>query len=116
MSTTNYDQGIALYQMYVINHTKNQDGIIKDLTEEQYNFVRDMKNEEGIFDSIFFKEQRKISEMEVEKLSGRNEANNASACPRCGGERYNVDKQTRSFDEGRSFYIKCGTCGLTESE
>lgn len=116
MATPIYDQIPCLNIMYVTKSLERYDGHLKSVTIQDYNFIQNMTDEKDIFDSVFFDAQRKVSEMEIKKLSGKNEANNAEPCPRCGGARYNVDKQTRSADEARSFYIKCGTCGLTESE
>lgn len=112
-----YDQMIFLNIMYVTKMTENNKGILTSVTEEDYHFLQNkIETEDQIFDTPFFDKQRKVAEMEVKKLSGKNEANNAEPCPRCGGARYNIDKQTRSSDEARSFYIKCGSCGLTQSE
>lgn len=89
---------------------------IKNNKKHHSDFLRSIENDKDIFESKIFEPQRKIKEMEIQKLAGKNEANNAPPCPRCGGDRYNIDKQTRSGDEARSFYIKCGTCGLTQTE
>lgn len=110
------DKIICLNIMYITNKLNRNDGIVKDIKESDYNLVANMQDDENIFNSIFFDKQREVNEMEVKKLSGKNEANNAEPCPRCGNARYHVDKQTRSQDEARSFYIKCGTCGLTVTE
>lgn len=116
MSSNIYDQTFALNIMYISNLTGNSKGFEEPVTAKDYSFVENMSKKEDIFDTPFFSKQKKISEMEIKKLSGKNEANNAEPCPRCGGARYNIDKQTRSSDEARSFYIKCGSCGLTQSE
>lgn len=116
MTSNIYDQTFAVNIMYVSNVTGINKGFEEPLTLNDYNFASAMTKKEDIFDTPFFSKQRKVAEMEIKKLSGKNEANNAEPCPRCGGARYNIDKQTRSSDEARSFYIKCGSCGLTQSE
>lgn len=116
MSDNFYDQVIASQVLFNIRQLGNSKGPIKTVTDEQLYYVNTMRNKEDIFNTPFFDKQRKVAEMEIKKLSSKNEANNADPCPRCGGARYNIDKQTRSSDEARSFYIKCGTCGLTQSE
>lgn len=116
MQLESNDKLICSNIMFVTQKLGKYDGKLKSFTVEDYNLVLNMQNDEEIFNSVFFNKERKISEMEIKKLSGKNEANNASACPRCGSARYNVDKQTRASDEARSFYIKCGVCGLTEME
>ncbi len=116
MSSAFYDQVIASNILHNTKYLGNSKGIVRNVTSEQIMFIDTMAREEDIFDSPFFDKQRSVAEMEIRKLSSKNEANNADPCPRCGGARYNIDKQTRSSDEARSFYIKCGTCGLTQSE
>lgn len=63
------------------------------------------------FDLPFFKKNQKIYEMMVDKLSGKNEANNAPPCGVCGSDRFYVDLQRRAGDEARNFEIHCPGCG-----
>lgn len=80
---------------------------------QHYQKLSQVKSEDEIFDSVIFERQRKISNMKVKKLSGKNEANNAPKCPRCGNERYYLDEQRKAGDEIRNFEIKCPSCRLT---
>lgn len=69
------------------------------------------KTNEEFFDLDFFKENKRIYKMMIDKLSGKNEANNAPPCNVCGSDRFYVDLQRRAGDEARNFEIHCPGCG-----
>lgn len=69
-----------------------------------------IKNNEQFFELSIFKENIKIYNMMIKKLSGKNEANNAPPCGICGSDRFYVDLQRRSGDEARNFEIHCPGC------
>jgi DNA-directed RNA polymerase subunit M/transcription elongation factor TFIIS len=82
------------------------------IAKQMYYELSQTSSEENLFDSVVFQKQRKINDMKIKKLSGKNEANNAPKCPRCGNERYYLDEQRRAGDEIRNFDIVCPSCNL----
>lgn len=80
------------------------------IEEENEQKLIDCKTEEQFFNLNIFKNQQKTYDMMVKKLSGKNEANNAPKCNKCGSDRFYLDRQTRSADEERNFEIHCPGC------
>lgn len=111
---------------YPVSHEKQIDMIIMDCggfnhlegmkdinnAKEMYIFLSQITSEEDLFDTVIFEKQRKINDMKIKKLSGKNEANNAPKCPRCKSERYYLDEQRKAGDEIRNFDIVCPNCNL----
>ena len=116
MTIVSNDKNININIMLLMNKLNKTNSLLKTVTVEDYNFLTSIENDEDIFDTCFFEKQRKVHEMEIERLSNKNVSSDVEPCPRCGGVRYRMDKQTRANDEARTFFIKCGTCGLQETE
>ncbi len=73
--------------------------------------VRDVND---YFASKIYEINKDTEKMVVEKLAGKNEANTASECPRCGSDRFKISAQRRSSDEPMNHEIHCPTCKLIE--
>ena len=99
----------VMYQMLISGYF---DDIIS--SEERDKLALDLnliKTNEDFFNLPFFKENKAIYKMMIDKLSGKNEANNAPPCKVCGSDRFYVDLQRRAGDEARNFEIHCPGCG-----
>ena len=68
----------------------------------------------GYFNSKVYKLNQETEKMVVEKLAGKNEANTASKCPKCGSDRFKITAQRRSSDEPMNHEIHCPSCRLIE--
>jgi len=73
-----------------------------------------ISNVSSYYDCKVFAENAKLKEMVLKKLSGKNEANTAPPCPRCGSDRYSISAQRRSADEPMNHEIHCPTCNNIE--
>lgn len=76
--------------------------------------VNRVSNINEFFDTPIFAKKKKINDMMITKLSGKNEANQGPACPRCGGERYFLRIQRRGGDEMANNELHCSGCGLVQ--
>lgn len=66
------------------------------------------------FSINLFNSNKKQKEYVTEKLAGKNDANTAGPCPRCGTERFKVTAQRRSMDEPMNHEIHCPGCRKIE--
>jgi DNA-directed RNA polymerase subunit M/transcription elongation factor TFIIS len=73
-----------------------------------------VKTKEDLFSTSLYDSERKKDEDTIKKLSEKNKANVAPKCPRCKSERFYVEEQRRSGDEGKNFEIHCPTCGYIQ--
>jgi DNA-directed RNA polymerase subunit M/transcription elongation factor TFIIS len=114
MSQIDHELKILMYIMNFggFSHLDGMDN--PEFAEKKFNELKNVKTEEELFNTIIFDEQRKINNMKIEKLSGKNETNNASKCPKCQGDRYYVDEQRRAGDEARTFEIRCPGCRFVQ--
>lgn len=73
-----------------------------------------VSNVTEFFDTPIFYKNKRINDMMITKLSGKNEANQGPPCPRCGGERYFLRIQRRGSDEMANNELHCSGCGLVQ--
>lgn len=101
--------------MFRVNcYNKKNENIIKMKAKMQK--LSEVTNKEDFFNLPIFDVYREVSKMEIDKLSGKNEANLAPKCPSCGSDRFYVDLQRRSGDEERNFEIHCPSCGKIQRD
>lgn len=69
---------------------------------------------DDFFDLPIYKKNKDINNMMIDKLSGKNADNNEPPCPRCGGERIFLRRQTRASDEMANNELHCLSCNLVQ--
>ena len=110
----NYEAGCLLGQIQA--GCFDETGIF-DNEEEKNNemlLLQSVKDVNDFFKSKVYKVNNDVERMVVEKLAGKNEANTASKCPRCGSDRFKISAQRRSSDEPMNHEIHCPSCRLVE--
>lgn len=73
-----------------------------------------ISNVDQFFNTTIFKKNKKINDMMIDKLSGKDKDNDNTPCPRCGGERKFLRVQRRAGDEGANNELHCVSCGLVQ--
>ena len=76
--------------------------------------LRSAVTKEDFYKSKVYRINQEMNDKTIKKLSGKNEANTAPPCPKCGSERYKVTAQRRASDEPMNHEITCPSCSAVE--